>query len=89
VLAVGESHGEGGLGVRMAGADLVLALGDAEREEVGLDGGGAFELPAGVGERLDKLGFGGLFGPIFVEEGLGVALVGSVILGGKDDGLAC
>ena len=33
VLAVGESHGQGSFGFRMAGADAVFALGDAERED--------------------------------------------------------
>ena len=37
---------------------------------------------------LNKLGFGGLFGPIFVEEGLGMALVGGLVLVGQDDGVA-
>jgi hypothetical protein len=35
-----------------------------------------------------ELGFGGAFRVIFVEEGMGVALVSAVILGGDDDGLA-
>ena len=69
--------------------DAVFHFGDAEREEVGLDCGGAVELPGGVDQGLNELGFGSLFGPIFVEEGMGMTLVGSVILGGKDDGLAC
>ena len=38
-------------------------LSDAEREEVGLDGGGAVHTPGGIDERLDDLGFDGAFGP--------------------------
>src|SRR2546430_4976314 len=72
----------------MVGADAVFHFGDAEREEVGLDGGGAVELPGGIEERLDELSFGGALGPIFVEEGLGVTLVSGMVLGGEDDGVA-
>jgi hypothetical protein len=46
------------------------------------------DTPGGVGEGLDELGFDGAFGPAFVEESLGVALVNGVILAGQDDGLA-
>jgi hypothetical protein len=74
VFAIGQGHGEGGLGIRVAGADAVFALGNSEREEVRLDRGGAVELPGGIGERLDELGFGCAFGLIFIEKRLGVAL---------------
>jgi hypothetical protein len=73
----------------MIRADAVFHLGDAEREEIGLDGGGAVELPRGIDEGLDELRFGSALGPIFIEEGLGVALVSGMVLGRKDDGLAC
>ena len=87
-FAEGHGHSEGGFGLRMVRADTIFHFCDPEREEVGFEGGGAVELPGGVDQGLDKLAFGGLFGPIFVEEGLGMALVGSVILGGQDDGVA-
>jgi hypothetical protein len=67
----------------MAGADAVFALSDAKREEVGLDGRGAVELPRDVGDGLDELGFRGALGPIFIEEGLGVAPVGGLVVGGR------
>ena len=89
VLAVRQGHGEGSLGLRMVGADTVFHFGDAERVEIGLDGGGTVELPGGVEKRLDELRFGCAFGLIFVEECMGVELVSGVVLGGQDDGLAC
>ncbi len=89
VLAVGQGHGESSLGLRMAGTDAVLHFSDTEREEVGLDGRGAVDLPGGVEEGLDERGFGGAFGLVFSEERLGVSLVRGEILGGQDDGLAC
>jgi hypothetical protein len=55
----------------MVGAYAVFHFGDAEREEIGFDGGGAVELPGGVEEGLDELGFDGAFGLAFIEEGLG------------------
>ena len=88
VLAEGEGHGEGGFGLRMVSADAILHFGDAEREEVGLNGGGAIEAPGGIDEGLDELGFGGAAGLVFVQKGLGVALVSGMVLGGQDDGLA-
>jgi len=45
-------------------------------------------LPGGVEERLDELGFDGAFRLALIEEGLRVALVSGVVLGGEDDGLA-
>jgi hypothetical protein len=83
-----EGHGEGGFGLRMVGAEAVFHFNDAEREEVGLDSGGAVHAPGGIDEGLDKLGFGGVFGAVFSQEGLGVALISGVVLGGQDDGLA-
>jgi hypothetical protein len=83
-----HSHGEGGLGLRMVGAEAVFHFDDAQREEVGLDSGGAVHAPGGVDEGLDKLGFGGVFGAVFSQKGLGVALIRGVVLGGQDDGLA-
>ncbi|HEV3312244.1 MAG TPA: hypothetical protein VG815_17165, partial [Chloroflexota bacterium] len=88
VLTEGHCHGEGGFGLRMAGVDAVFHFGDAEREEVGLDGGGAVHAPGGIDERLDELGLDSAFRLAFIEQGLGVALVGGVVLGGQDDGLA-
>ncbi len=88
VLAVGQSHGESGFGLRMVGADAVFHFSDAKREEVGLDGGGAVDLPSSVKEGLDELGFDGAFGLAFIQEGLGVALVRGEVLGGQDNGLA-
>src|ERR1700730_8825140 len=88
VFAVGQGHSQGVLGLGMVGADAVFHFGDAEREEVGLDSSGAVELPGCVGERLGELSFDGAFGLAFIEEGLGVALVGSVVFSGEDDGLA-
>ena len=88
VFAVGQGHSQGVLGLGMVGADAVFHFGDAEREEVGLDSSGAVELPGCVGERLGELGFDGAFGLALIQEGLRVALVGGVVLGRQDDGLA-
>jgi hypothetical protein len=85
VLAEGHGHRERGFGIRMVDVDVVFHFGDAERIEVGLDGGGAVELPGGVDERLDELGFGSASGPVFSEEGLGVTLISGMALGGQDD----
>ena len=52
-------------------------------------GPGPVEAPEGIDERLDELGFDGAFGLALIEEALGVALVGGVVLGGQDDGLTC
>ncbi len=65
VFAKCQGHRECGFGLRMVDADTVLHFGDAEREEIGLDGGGAVDSPGGVDERLDELGFGGILGVIF------------------------
>jgi hypothetical protein len=48
VFAECQGHGEGGFSFGMVGADAVFHFGDAEREEVGLDSGGAVESPGGV-----------------------------------------
>src|SRR5689334_21914835 len=88
VLAEGYSHGECGFSLRMAGADAIFVLGDAERVEIGLNGGGAVHAPGGVDEGLDEMGFGGAFGLVFVEEGMGVPLIRGIVLSGEDDGLA-
>jgi hypothetical protein len=71
----------------MVGADAVLHFSDAERIEVGFDGGRAVELPGRVEKRLDELRFGCAFRLVFIEEGLGVALVGGLVFSGQDDGL--
>ena len=83
-----EGHGERGFGLRMVGAEAIFHFNDAEREKVGFDSGGAVHAPGGIDEGLDELGFGGVFGVVFVQERLGVALISGVILGGQDDGLA-
>ena len=57
-------------------------------EQVGFEGGDAVEPPRGVGEFLDELLFGGALRLVFVEEFLGVALIGGGVLGGQDDGAA-
>src|SRR5438067_6681153 len=72
----------------MASEGAVLHFGDAQREEVGLDGSGAIHAPGAVDQCLDELGFGGACGAVFAQERLGVALVGRVVLSGQDDGLA-
>jgi hypothetical protein len=68
--------------------DAVFHFGDAEREEVGFDGGGAVHPPRGVDERLDELGFGGAVGLVFIEESPRVALIRGYVFGGQDNGLA-
>src|SRR5580704_12410300 len=55
-----HGHREGGFGLRMVDADAIFHFGDAEREEIGLDGGGTVHAPGSVDERLDELGFGGV-----------------------------
>ena len=72
----------------MVDAEAVFHFNEAEREEVGLDGGGAVHAPGGVDEGLDELGFGGVFGAVFSQEGFGVALIRGVVLGRQDNGLA-
>ena len=81
-------HGECILSVGMGCVDGGGVVGDAERKEIGLERRDAVELPGGVGEGLDELGFGGAFGLVFVEERSAVALVGGEIFGGQDDGVA-
>jgi len=66
ILVEAIGHREGGFGLRMVDADVVFHFGDAEREEIGLDGGGTVESPGGIDEGLDELRFGGVFGVIFV-----------------------
>lgn len=70
MLAEGQGHGEGSFGIRMVGMDATLHLSDAEREEIGLDGGGALHTPGGIDERLDDLGFDGAFGLAIMEQRL-------------------
>jgi len=82
-----QGHGEGGLSLRMVGVKTVFHFNDAEREEIGFDSGGAVHPPGGVDEGLDELGFSGVFGVVFIQERLGMALISRVILGGEDDGL--
>src|ERR1700687_1515337 len=53
VFTEGQGHSEGGFGLRMVGADTIFHFGDPDREEVGLDGGGAVELPGGVDQGQD------------------------------------
>jgi len=89
VLTERQGHRECGFGLRMVGADLIFHFGDAEREEISLDSGGTVHAPGGVDERLDELRFGGVFRVVLIQEGLGVALISGVVLGGQDDGLAC
>jgi len=88
VFAEGESHGEGGFGLGVTGGDAGFVFGDAEREEVGLEGGDAIEAPGGVGERLNQLLFEGAGGLEVIEEAVGVALVSGVVLCGQNDGVA-
>jgi len=88
VLAERQGHCEGSFGLRMIRPDAGFHFGAAEREEIGLDRGSAVDSPGGIDERLDELGFGGTFGLVFVEEGFRVTLIGGVILGRQDDGLA-
>ena len=87
VLAEGLGHGESRFDLRMVDVDVILHFGDAERVEIGLDRRGAVDLPGCVAERLDELGLGGALGPVFIEERLAMALVGSEVLCGQDDGL--
>ena len=68
VFAKCQGHREGGFGLRMVGAEAIFHFNDAEREEVGLDSGGAVHAPGGVDEGLDELDFGGAVGQVFVEE---------------------
>jgi hypothetical protein len=79
-----SSAGLYGAGLRRVRPDAAFHLSDAEREEVGLDGGGAVDAPGGIDDGLDELSFGGAFGLAILEERLGVALVGGVVLGGQD-----
>jgi len=88
VFAKCQGHGEGSFGLRVVGADAIFHFGDAEREEIGLDGGGTVETPGSIDEALGELSFGGALGLIFVQEALGVALVSGVIVGGQDNSLA-
>src|ERR1700720_3135367 len=83
VFAKCQGHGQGGFGLWMVGAEAILHFGDAEREKVGLDSGGAVHAPGGIDEGLDELGFGGVFGVVFLQEGLRVALISGVVLGGE------
>ena len=70
LLAEGEGHGKCGFGVRMPVLDAVCHFGDAEREEIGFDSGGAVHAPRSVNRRLEETRFGGAFGLVFVEESL-------------------
>src|SRR5579864_9735913 len=66
-----QGHREGSFRLRMVGVDVVFHFGDTEREEVRLDCGGAAHPPRGIDERLDEMGFGGAFGLVFIEKGMG------------------
>ncbi len=88
VLAQGGGHGKRGVDFRMGRVDVVRLLVDAEREQVGFEGGDAIEAPGSVGERLHELIFEGALGLEVVEEAAGVAFVGSVVFGGQDDDVA-
>src|SRR5579871_2210076 len=55
VLAECEGHRESCLGLRMVGQGPVFPFSDAEREEVGLDGGGAVHPPGRIDQQLDEL----------------------------------
>ena len=52
VFAKCQSHGEGSFGLRMVGAKAVFHFRDAEREEIGFEGGGAVEPPGSIDEGL-------------------------------------
>jgi hypothetical protein len=90
-LGVHAKGGEGAMGVddvKVNPGLFARRVGGAV-EEGGFERGDAVETPGGVGEFLDKLGFGGSSGLILVEELAAVLLVGGGILSGENGGTAC
>jgi len=79
---------EAGFEAREIDIDAARRRGDVEQQQVAFEDGDAIHAPRGVGEVADELLFGGGFGLVLVDEGLGVKVEGGGVFGGEDGGLA-
>jgi hypothetical protein len=82
-LSGGERHANFGV-IDIDGPGMLM---HPEREEIGFERGNPVKTPSGIGKSLDQLFFKCALGFEIVEEKLGLALVGSEILCGHDDGM--
>jgi hypothetical protein len=61
---------------------------DGEHEDVAFEEGDAIHAPGRIGELANELLFGWVFGFVFFEQVLGVAIESGRIFGGEHGGLA-
>lgn len=87
-LALDAEVGEEAMGVDDVKGDFLIERngGGCTREHVGFEEWDAVETPGGVGELVDKMGFGGSSGLVFVEEAAAMRVVRGSVFGGEDGG---
>jgi len=83
----GDGLGEGGADFGMFG-DEFIGAGDADGRGVVIEGGGALETPAVIGDGLDEPGFESAFGSEGLMEATAMLIVGRLIGRREDEDLA-